>query len=91
MTFEEWAERLDAIYVAGAQNEWRDEDKAAWDEAMQEMRVEFPYLTLTWMNPECGCCTLDSPALLAFDDPRGPGMFELLYPTFRPTHTFHLG
>ena len=91
MTFDEWAERLNAIYKAGSQHDWRGEDKAAWDEAEQLMRAEFPHITLTWMDPRCGCCTLDDPALLAFDDPRGPGGFELLYPAYRPTHTYHLG
>ncbi|WP_055532952.1 hypothetical protein [Streptomyces graminilatus] len=91
MTFKEWADRLNAVYKVGAQHGWRGEDKAAWAELEQQMRAEFPHVTITWMNPSCGCCRLEDPALLAFDDPRGPGGFELLYPTFRPTHTYHLG
>ncbi|MET9103604.1 MULTISPECIES: hypothetical protein [Streptomyces] len=91
MTFDEWAERLDQVYMDGTQHDWRDEDKTAWEEAIREMAAEFPHITITWMDPKCGCCTLDDPALLVFDDPRGPGGFELLYPTFRPTHTYYLG
>lgn len=91
MTFEEWGARLNVIYTRGAAKDWPEGDRNSWDAAWVQMREDFPYLALTSLDPQCGCCGLEDPAVLAFDDPRGPGGFEILYPTFRPTHVFHLG
>ncbi|SEM79578.1 hypothetical protein [Streptacidiphilus jiangxiensis] len=91
LTFEQWGERLNAIYLRGDGDGWTSEVKTEWDQAWQLMSASHPLVSLTWLDPKCGCCQLSYPAVLAFDDPRGPQMFELLYPTFKPTQVYQLG
>jgi len=88
-TFEQWGEELNAIYTRGEDPSERAEADADWERLMTQMTAQFPHTTTTWMDPKCGCCRLDEPALITFDDPRGPDWFELLYPTFKPTQVHY--
>jgi hypothetical protein len=91
LTFDQWGERLNAIYLRVGANDWQPADHAEWDQVWEQMSASTPLVHLTWKDPSCGCCALDDPAVLAFDDPRGPDWFELLYPTFMPTQIYRLG
>lgn len=90
--FKVWAGRLERIYQKYDHEDGAsDKDESEWCDVWEKMQVDFPYISVTWMDPRCGCCSLESPALLAFDNQNGPVMFEIVYPAYKPTHVHYFG
>ena len=88
--FTRWCDCLAQIYARGTTSDWPKDIQAEWSRAHAQMTDEVPNILVTWLDPSCGCCSLATPAVLQFDDPRGPSWFEVLYPAFKPTRVHML-
>lgn len=88
MTFEEWARKLEVIYRHTGKDGRTDDMMVQWNQMWDAMAKEFPHTILTVMDPQCGCCWRDDPSMLNFDTAKAAAWYEILYPTYKPTHTY---